>query len=290
MAKSENGPTQRPPPKGQPGGMVGNREERAVDVRAGQGHDVLRCGGHQTSRRTTRARAARPRTRGASTPPGGRGEDPPCAGPRPHQRGPRPNPKARQAGAPRACPPRASPVTATPQPRCRRGCLTSPQWRFCPFCGNQLQPTHSNAHRPPQQLCGGTAHDGSRLNKRFPPRVPQRTPPQGRQGPPTPCPRPPQRDPPPRSYADAVRRRPYPPPQRNSRGAIRPQRNHTAPRVCECGWARLTPTPDPVHQVQRAQPLRGHTIHTTGVQKVRKGDLQHSTTPQRHASVFIQLR
>ena len=47
----------------------------------------------------------------------------------------------------------------------------------------------------------------------------------------TPCHCLPQRDSPPRSYADAVRRRPYPPPQRNSRGAIRPQRNHTAPRV-----------------------------------------------------------
>ena len=32
MAKSKKGPTQRPPPRGQPGGKAGNREERAVDA------------------------------------------------------------------------------------------------------------------------------------------------------------------------------------------------------------------------------------------------------------------
>ena len=168
----------RPPMRQQSGGQADRSSSGIREVRAGRGREELRRGGHQPQRGTSRASAARARGATARSTSRGRKELTPCGGSRPQRRGPGPNPNARQAGAPRARPPRATSVMPKPNMRCRRGCPTSPQWRYCPFCGNPLPPQppqqpHTNSHRT---LRAGTANDGPSLNARFPPRATGGTP------------------------------------------------------------------------------------------------------------------
>ena len=264
MAKNKtnsSGPYQGPPP---PNGRQGGGQAGSIDERAGRRHEVVRRGGHQQPRGTSRAASSRATMTGARSSNRGRRELPPRGGPRPQRWEPGPNPTARQAGAPRARPPRDQ-VTYNQRMRCSGGCPTSPQWRYCPLCGNPLplpKPFHNNSYheQPPR---AGSAYDGPSLKARYPPRASERTPPSRRTVNPTSLPRP---EIPPRSYVEAVHRRPSAPPMHNSRGAIRPSRNHTAPRVCVCGCvdgqgART----QPIQHVQYEQAHRGRANTKTGV-------------------------